>query len=334
MTIPGVILTALLAFGLGDVVDILEDDDVQSAISIAESFQRANREMSEVEEYYLGRSVAATVLNMYTPLEAPAMQQYVNLVGQSVACCSPKPAIYNGYHFMLLNSSEINAIACPGGNILICRGLIDLAGNEDELAAILAHEVAHVALRHGVSSVDQARWTEFGMTVAEESAEQWGSGEVQAAVDDYGDLVDEVVSNIINRGYSRETEYQADSLAAVILSRSGYSPGALASVLQKMSAITTRSGPGFWQTHPSPEDRLSHLNTVLAGLPQSDIDPVRTARFQEYSSGSVTVPDSSTTSTTGGRGSTSSSTGTTGTGGRGSTSSSTSTSTSSSSSRN
>ncbi|MBN2608658.1 MAG: hypothetical protein JXA64_06045, partial [Candidatus Fermentibacteraceae bacterium] len=96
MTIFGIALASLLAFGLGDIVDVLEDDDVQSALSIAESFQHASHEMTEVEEYYLGRSVAATVLNMYTPLEAPAMQQYVNLVGQSVACCSPKPALYNG----------------------------------------------------------------------------------------------------------------------------------------------------------------------------------------------------------------------------------------------
>lgn len=325
MTLLSMTISALLAFGLGDVVDVLEGDDVQSALSIAESLHRASSKMSEVEEYYLGRSVAATVLNMYPPLEAPAMQQYVNLVGQSVACCSPQPAIYNGYHFMMVNSSQINAIACPGGLVLVTTGLTGLAENEDELAAILAHEVAHVALKHGVSSIDQARWTEFGALVAEESAERWGSSEVRAAADDYGDLVEDVVSNIITRGYSRDTEYQADSLAAVILSRAGYSPSALASVLQRMSAIDSRSGPGFWQTHPSPEDRLAEVNAIIASLPQNQVDPARTARFEEYTSGSVSVPDE--TSTTGGsRGSTSGeeTTGDTSTGGRGESSSSSS----------
>jgi len=301
MTFLSIIISALLAFGLGDVVDILEDDDVQSALNVAESFSRANREINEVEEYYIGRSVAATVLNIYVPLADPALQQYVNLVGQTVACSSPKPALFGGYHFLVLNSSEINAIACPGGLIFVCRGLTDLATNEDELAAILAHEVSHVALRHGISSIDQARWTDFGLLVAEESADRWGTSEIQNAASDYGDLVEDVFSNIITKGYSRETEYQADSLAAVICANAGYDPGALASVLESMGRIDSRSGPGFWQTHPSPEDRITSVNAVIASLPQTQIDPARTLRFNEYTSGSVSVPDTQPQSTGGER---------------------------------
>lgn len=301
MTFLSIVFSALIAFGLGDIVDVLEDDDVQSALDVAESFQRANREITEVEEYYIGRSVAAFVFNMYVPLSDPAMQQYVNLVGRAVACSSPKPTLFGGYHFMVLNSSDINAIACPGGLIFICSGLVEMASNEDELAAILAHEVAHVTLQHGISSIDQARWTEFGALVAEESTERWGSEEVQNAANDYGDLVEDVVSNIITKGYSRETEYQADSLAAVICASAGYDPSALSSVLQSMSAIDSRSGPGFWQTHPSPEDRLDAVNAVIATLPQIQVDPLRTARFNEYVSGSVPVPDSGSESTGTGR---------------------------------
>ncbi|MCK4807815.1 MAG: M48 family metalloprotease [Candidatus Aegiribacteria sp.] len=291
MTYLSIIISALLAFGLGDVVDILESDEVESALDVAESFQRASREITEVEEYYIGRSVAAVVINMYVPLEDPAMQQYINLVGQTVACSSPKPTIFGGYHFLVLNSSDINAIACPGGLIFVCSGLINMASNEDELAPILAHEVAHVTLQHGISSIDQARWTEFGALVAQESTERWGSSEVQNAANDYGDIVEDVVSNIITKGYSRETEYQADSLAAEICASAGYDPHALASVLESMCAIDSRSGPGFWQTHPSPEDRLAAVNAVIAALPQRQIDPVRTTRFNEYTSGSVSVPD-------------------------------------------
>ena len=300
MTFLSMILSVLIAFGLGDIVDVLESDEVESALNVAESFQQANREINELEEYYIGRSVAATVLNMYVPLDNPAMQQYVNLVGQAVACSSPKPTLFGGYHFLVVNSSEINAIACPGGLILISSGLINLTSNEDELAAVLAHEVAHVTLQHGISSIDQARWTEFGSLVAQESAERWGSSEIQSAAGEYGDIVEDVVSNIITKGYSRETEFQADSLAAVICASAGYDPGAIASVLQSMSAIDSRSGPGFWQTHPSPEDRLSAVNAVISTLPQISIDPVRTARFNEYDSGSITVPGSTGT---GGRGS-------------------------------
>ena len=119
MTILSIIISTLMAFGLGDIVDVLESDEVESALNIAESFQHANRAISEVEEYYIGRSVAANVLNMYVPLDDLALQQYVNLIGQAIATSCPKPTLVGGYHFLVENSSDINAIACPGGLILI-----------------------------------------------------------------------------------------------------------------------------------------------------------------------------------------------------------------------
>ncbi len=287
ISIGNILLTVLIAFGLGDIVDTISGDDVQSALNVIESFSAANKEITEVEEYYLGRSVAATIFTMYQPLDDPALQQYVNLIGQTVACSSPQPTLFGGYHFMVLDSDQINALACPGGLIFICSCLIDKTSNEDELAAIIAHEVSHVALNHGISSIDQARWTDFGLTVAHESAEQWGSSDVQSVVNDYGDLVEDVVSNLITRGYSRDTESQADSLAVEICSAAGYDPQALTEVLAKLCETDNRSGPGFWETHPSPEDRLEAVSQVLSTLPQSEVDPVRTARFLEYISGAA-----------------------------------------------
>ncbi|MCK4672198.1 MAG: M48 family metalloprotease [Candidatus Aegiribacteria sp.] len=295
--IGNILLTVLIAFGLGDIVDTISGDDVQSAFNVIDAFNTANQEITEVEEYYLGRSVAATILTMYQPLDDPALQQYVNLIGQTVACSSPQPTLFGGYHFMVLDNDQINALACPGGFVFIFSGLIDKATNEDELAAIIAHEVSHVALSHGISSIDQARWTEFGATVAQESSEQWGSSEVQSVVNDYGDLVEDVVSNLITKGYSRDTEYQADSLAVEICSAAGYDPEALTEVLVKLCETDNRSGPGFWETHPSPEDRLEAVGQVLSTLPQSEVDPVRTARFLEYISGTVSSTGNESTNT-------------------------------------
>ncbi|MCK4504940.1 MAG: M48 family metalloprotease [Candidatus Aegiribacteria sp.] len=295
--IGNILLTVLIAFGLGDIVDTITSDEAQSAFNVIESFSAASHEITEVEEYFLGRSVAATILTMYQPLDDPALQQYVNLIGQTVACSSPQPALFGGYHFMVLDSDQINALACPGGFIFIFSGLIDKTANEDELAAVIAHEVSHVALSHGISSIDQARWTEFGVTVAQESSEQWGSSEVQSVVNDYGDLVEDVVSNLITKGYSRDTEYQADSLAVEICSAAGYDPEALTEVLVKLCETDNRSGPGFWETHPSPEDRLEAVSEVLSTLPQSEVDPVRTARFLEYISGTISSTLNESTST-------------------------------------
>ena len=287
ISIINILLTVLLAFGLGNIIDVFESDELESAINVVDAFTEANKEISEVEEYFLGRSVAATILTMYQPLDDPSLQQYVNLIGQTVACSSPQPALFGGYHFMVIDSDQINALACPGGFIFIFSGLIDKTANEDELAAIIAHEVSHVTLSHGISSIDKARWTEFGVTVAQESSEQWGSSDVQAVVDDYGDLVEDVVSNLITKGYSRDTEYQADSLAVEICSAAGYDPEALTEVLVKLCETDNRSGPGFWETHPSPEDRLEAVGEVLSTLPHSEVDPVRTARFLEYISGTI-----------------------------------------------
>jgi beta-barrel assembly-enhancing protease len=277
----------LLGFGLGDVTDILESDDVQTALDVAEAFDRASGDLSTVEEYYLGRSVAAYILTQYTPLESPSVQEYVNLVGAAVTSSSPMPETFGGYHFMVLDSDQINALSCPGGLVFICSGLLEQASDEDELAAILAHEVAHVSLRHGVGSVQNGEWVQFGTLVAGEASERWGDDEVQAAVDDYGSAVEDVISTLVTRGYSRDTEFQADSLAAVILSTAGYDPAALGRVLTTMTALDTRSGPGFWQTHPSPEDRLETLAPMLATL-TGITDPVRTARFLEGISGGTT----------------------------------------------
>ena len=275
------IIVALTAFGLGDVTDILESDDLQTIVDITDSFSRASGEFTESEEYYLGRSVAAYIFTEYDPLGSPGLQEYVNLVGQAVASSSPRPSIFNGYHFLVLDSEEINALSCPGGLIMVTAGLLRQASDEDELAAILAHEVAHVSLRHGIGSVESGQWVEFGALVAGEASDRWGSGELQDAVDGYGEAVEDVISTLVTRGYSRETEYQADSLAVVICSRAGYDPAALGRVLGTMGTTQERSGPGFWQTHPSPEDRLSSLGPVVALLPVSPTDPVRTARFIE-----------------------------------------------------
>jgi predicted Zn-dependent protease len=300
------ILATALGWGLDDlddVVDAAESDEVQTAVEVGESFHDAAREITETEEYYIGRAVAANILHSYTPVSDGDVQDYINEVGRAVAVFSPRPATYGGYHFLLLDSGEINAMSCPGGLVFITRGLYELAESEDELAAILAHEISHVALKHGLKSVEKAKWTGAFAQLGTAAAESYGSDEVRELSESYGDVVSDITTSLVTRGYSRDSEKQADSLAVAILDRSGYDPAALRSVLEAMAAIDSRSGPGFWQTHPSPEDRLEVVDGALEGCTGTPVGVSRrTARFAERSVIDPSSGESSSSGSAGGRG--------------------------------
>ncbi len=75
------------------------------------------------------------------------------MLGQSLVIFSDRPETFGGYHFLLLDSNEINAFAAPGGLILVTRGMLQCCANEDELAAVLAHEIAHVEKKHGLTAI-------------------------------------------------------------------------------------------------------------------------------------------------------------------------------------
>jgi predicted Zn-dependent protease len=197
--------------------------------------------------------------------------------------CSPLPATYGGWHFEALRSSDINALACPGGLIFVTTGLLGYVRDEDELACVLAHEVAHVALHHGIGSVQQSRWVQAFSLAGMTGAERWGSEDLRQAAESYGDVVSDISESLITKGYSRESEQQADSLALVIAAAAGYDPAGLSRVVERLAAVSARSGPGFWQTHPSPEDRLDAISGV-AGGPTPGYD-ARKARFETAMAG-------------------------------------------------
>lgn len=144
--------------GVGSVGEIRRR--VQQVQRVAGAAQRATAEITPRQEYYIGRAVAATILKQYRPWNHPAANAYVNKVGQSLALVSDAPQTFGGYHFLVLDSPEINAFAAPGGLILVSRGLLACCGSEDELAAVLAHEISHVQLKHGLGPSRRAgSWT-------------------------------------------------------------------------------------------------------------------------------------------------------------------------------
>jgi predicted Zn-dependent protease len=236
----------------------------------------ASKEISDSEEYYLGRGVAARILSKYPLSKDQALNTYVNEVGQTVAKKSTRPRTYKGYHFAVLDSSTPNSFACPGGIVFITTGMIKSCCNEDQLAAVLAHEVGHIANRDGISSISQARWTEVATTAGAEAAKQYG-GSMGQLVARFEGSIDDVFKTVIVNGYSRSAEEKADRAGVEMLKRSGYNPAAMEKIL---TAMGSKGGSGgILGTHPAVTDRVNNIK-VMAQEANTQMEPARTKRFQ------------------------------------------------------
>jgi len=248
---------------------------VKTTVKAAE----ASRPISDSEEYYIGRAVAARVLGTSRLVQDPQLTLYVNEVGETVARKSPRPHTYKGYHFAVLDSSEPNAFACPGGLIFVTKGLVVMCGNEDELAAVLAHEVAHIANKDGINSISKARWTEVLTTLGTETAKQYAGAGGQL-ITLFEGSIDDVFKTIVVNGYSRAAEEAADAQAIKTLQKAGYDPGAMAALLAKMMAKKGAGSSGIFKTHPPTGDRLAKVKSETPAATPNKMEAVRTKRFE------------------------------------------------------
>jgi len=139
--------------GIAQAAGVITPDQAQGITRSAKAIEKTWQDLTPEQEYYIGRAVVAQVLQTYPPLDRPQANDYMNLLGQSLAVFSERPETFGGYHFLLLDSDEINAFAAPGGLILVTRGMLRCCENEDELAAVLAHEICHAELKHGLSAI-------------------------------------------------------------------------------------------------------------------------------------------------------------------------------------
>jgi predicted Zn-dependent protease len=206
---------------------------------------------------------------------------YIATLGQTMALFSDRPETFGGWKFRIIDSDEINAFAAPGGFILLSRGIIRCATNEDELAAVIAHEIAHVELEHGLRAISKSRWTSAFTILGTEAATQLGSPQLAELTTAFEGAITDVTSTLVNNGYSRSLERQADLGALRIMQRVGYNPAALYYMLQNMGTRIEGDKRGFARTHPHPSDRMEDIAKSLGTLPRTPRHPVRDARFQD-----------------------------------------------------
>ncbi|MEW5818478.1 MAG: M48 family metalloprotease [Spirochaetota bacterium] len=228
----------------------------KSAEAVTKSFE----DITPEQEYYIGRAVGAVVVSQYKPLDALKVNEYLNYLGQSLALFSERPETFGGYHFLLLDSEEINAFAAPGGLIFISRGLLRCTFNEDGVAAILAHEIGHVIKKHGLQAIKKSRITTALASLAKTTAEAAiGSEEMAQLTAVFEDSIGDIAKTLIDSGYSQIQEKDADLAAVAILKRVGYDPRALIDVLMVMDTRLKPGGSGFGKTHPDPKARIKYI---------------------------------------------------------------------------
>lgn len=269
------------AGGVGVATGTMTEEQAGSLTRTTAAIAKTFEDITPEQEYYIGRTVGATVLSSYRVYDAAAATAYLNSLGQSLARFSDRPETFAGYHFLILDTPEINAFAAPGGFIFISRGMINLCSNEDELAAVLAHEIAHVQLQHGLQAIEKGRLTSALNILAAESAKTFGGKELAELTDAFEGSIGDITSTMMNSGYARSAEREADAGAVVILERAGYNPRGLAGMLSRMDQKVQPGDLGFGKTHPDPEDRSADIRDRVKRHPEVASPPARQERFQK-----------------------------------------------------
>jgi predicted Zn-dependent protease len=222
--------------------------------------------VSESDEIKQGSSYHPQIIAQYGVYEDPALQQYVNNIGQELAAKSHRAHLK--FTFTVLDSPEINAFALPGGYIYITRGIMAYLDSKAELAGVIGHEIGHVTARHSVRQ--QAGQTASTLLSVLISATTGVSG--------LGELSNQLGTGIL-RGYGREHELEADRLGAEYLHLSGYDPEIMLEVIgvlkdqevyEKALAKKENRDPniyhGVYSTHPRNDDRLKTVVRAAKNL--------------------------------------------------------------------
>ena len=193
------------------------------------------------------------------------LQEKVNKVGFKLAAVSERPRLY--YHITILDDDEVNAMAVPGGYVYVTRGMLDKIDTEAQLAAVLGHEIGHIALRHGAKRIEQQMTMDllFGVAsiFASRSSEKTAgrTARILRGVS--------VAYDFAALGYGRQDELAADVKSVEYLHRAGYDPHAAIEVLE-MIQEEERQNPRlmleFLSTHPKTEERIAVVKQAILDL--------------------------------------------------------------------
>ena len=243
--------------------------DLGRAVDIGSKALSSNK-IPEKEEINMGAQMTAIILGSAPLHPNKELQAYVNKVGAWIAMHSERPKLK--WQFAVVDTDAINAFAMPGGYVVVTSGMLDILTNEAELAAILAHEIAHINRKHYLKAMEKAQSLSLVGDVALFAGDVYKAKNPGKADKDFEkkQLVAEKLINttteLYSKGLERDDEFQADSHAVTLVSRAGYDPYAVAHVLQKLA--TMRSDDSklqlLFNSHPKPTDRIKKIERVYS----------------------------------------------------------------------
>lgn len=223
----------------------------------------ASNRLSTEQEIQIGQQMAVQVEQQAKVLNNPAIQAYVQEIGQRLAAQSPRKDV--PYRFTVIDDPKaVNAFALPGGHMYVFTGLMRLAENEAELASVMAHEIAHVAGHHHGEQLTR----EYNAQVI--TSLLLGKSPGAAA---------QIAAQLVGQGvfarFSRDNEAEADRMGMDMMFRAGYQPVAMLTFMNKMVTLDRQQGGGgqlfaIFSSHPPTQERFARLQALLAQYPEPD----------------------------------------------------------------
>jgi predicted Zn-dependent protease len=239
------------------------------------------------DDVKLGRQAAQEAEQQFPLLNDAQVQSYVERVGERLVAAIPQQFRHPefDYFFKVVNARDINAFALPGGPMYVNRGMIEAARSEGEMAGVMAHEISHVALRHGTAQATKGQ--KYGTLAAIAGI----AGTILTRNPNVGQLAQAPFAVYLLK-FSREYETEADILGAQMMAAAGYDPRDLANMFRTIEQQGGGSSGGFLSSHPSPSDRYARINreAQMLRIDNSARDNREFARVQERLRGYGAAP--------------------------------------------
>lgn len=277
---PALLALLLIGITLGSALNASAEQNVRRR---AHAVNSNEFEAGDVKaELAFGREVAARILGREPLRDNAELTRYVTLIGQALASHSGRAEL--PFYFAVLDSEQVNAYSTPGGYIFVTRGALRQMQDEAELAAVLAHEVAHVQLRHIVTALN-IRAKETTNLATWMSILTGGSADTAKVA--FFQAVDQATTLLFEEGFNIRDELAADRVAVMLLANTGYDPTALGRYLNRIGTAGVppaepAAGNGK-RTHPSNTERMTALATALRTQGLTDLNlPRRPERFTSY----------------------------------------------------